>query len=130
MSRELIKIVGHSIVDIYTDDNYYRGCETCDYGSTYEREVKFYFNDGKYFVVEGGQSYDYPMTLADIMYVVLNYHDHIKTLDRDAFCEFIYKALIKKTCCNLDYNTNIKLKQETYDSMEDFDVESPFEFEV
>lgn len=123
------------IEDIKTHDYKYPGCETCDYGAIHEREVKFYFDDDDYITINAQASLEYHMTLADIMYVTLNNYDKIVLMNKEQFCEFIYKALVKKVSyssseCKLDYFTNIKFSKEIEESMDEFNAKSPFDFEV
>lgn len=97
MAKPMIELVDCKIINIDSYESYSPGCETCDYGSSYTREFTITFEDDKYIEISKSESYEYPMSLQDIMVVLLNHIDYIKSLTCKEFAKWIYLAMCKQT---------------------------------
>lgn len=93
MKKALIQLVDGSILDIDVDQGYVPGCETCDYGSCYTTDLIIRYNNKSCDVISDESMYEYGMSLSDIMKILLNYQEDIKTLKEIEVAEFIKNKL-------------------------------------
>ena len=97
---ELIKMVDGAIMNITQDDDFYPGCETCDYGSSYINEVNIFLT--KYKVhVNVSQMYNYTFSDGDMMKLFIGNLDEIKQMTEEQFTRWF---MVKME----EYDTNLK----------------------
>lgn len=67
------------------------GCNTCDYGSSYEISFGVRFSDGDYKVFDFAEMYDYPTSYERVIRTVLGNVEEIKEMTKQEFIDFFEK---------------------------------------
>lgn len=98
--KALIELVDGAIVNFETDQDYYSGCETCDYGSSYVTDIDIYYQNKERDTIRDDSMYEYGMSMSDVMKVMLNYQDDIKKLKEDEVAEFLKDKLENEYGCS------------------------------
>ena len=104
MSKKvLIELVDGAIVDIDTYQDYTSGCETCDYGSSYETEIFIYYRNRGRDTIRDDSPYKYGIAMSDMIKLVINYQEDIKKLKECEVAEFIKDKLENEyNCCGIE----------------------------
>lgn len=71
--------------------NSWSGCETCDYGSSYEISFGVRFSDGDYKTFDFAEMYDYPTSYERVIRTVLGNVEEIRQMTKQEFIEFFEK---------------------------------------
>ena len=93
MDKMLIQLVDGGIFDIDTDEYYYGGCPTCDYGSEYINEIDISMTKSNLHIVTN-QMYEYAMSQADLMHIILPEIDMIKAMTEDQFTDWLKDKIV------------------------------------
>lgn len=91
----LLELVDGGIVEILTDTFCYRGCDTCDYGSSYINEFTILFTDG-HVDIEIDEEYEYAVSEDYLMKLFLNNVNEIKQLTEEQVVKWIETKLLEK----------------------------------
>jgi len=79
-NKMLAEMIDGGITDISSDFSYSRGCETCDYGSSYCSEYTIYLSDNSYIRVSASQMYDYHLSDGHMIKTIVWNLDEIKAM--------------------------------------------------
>lgn len=90
----LIELIDGGIKKILDDSWAEGGCETCDYGSSYVNEYIFKMINGS-FKVEADQMYEHALSDGDMMKIMLQNIDEIKTLTEDGFTIWLKEKVLE-----------------------------------
>lgn len=91
----LLKLVDGGIENIYTDEEHYPGCPTCDYGSQYINNVEVILT--KHIVrASFNKMYDYLLSSGDLMQMILPNADAIQKMTESEFIEWLRLAFTQK----------------------------------
>lgn len=86
------------ILDIKTDNYFSSGCETCDYGSEYTREIDLVLDNGKTLEFRISQGYDYcDYSYGDLMKFILNGVEEFKTKTIYEFEDMLINSIRAKS---------------------------------
>lgn len=102
----LIQLIDGGLEDVTEDSDYYGGCETCDYGATYTKEICFYTTRG-FGTFKADSSYDYAFSIATIMRILFNNLDEIKEFTEKEFLDWFNEELHKETGKEIDYYSSL-----------------------
>ena len=94
----LIQLQDSAVIEIYEDEIYERGCETCDYGSSYGINYTFEFEDGERFNFDFADEYSSPVSEGDIMKFILNNLDELSVKTKEEFKAIISNEEIVLGC--------------------------------
>ena len=85
--KPIIKLKDVNIIEISTDSFSYSGCETCDYGSSYIREIHFWFDDGtpELFIIS--QEYSHICSEQDLILFFVNNLDALAEITKEELSE-------------------------------------------
>lgn len=97
--RTLIELVDGAIVDIDTDQDYTSGCDTCDYGSSYETDINIYYRNRKRDLIRDVSMYSYGICMSDMIKLMINYQEDIKKLRECEVADFIVDRLENEYGC-------------------------------
>lgn len=61
-----------NVKNVYYDNYFTAGCETCDYGSNYVSNIDIYLEDGESILIRTEQMYEYTLTESDFMQLLAN----------------------------------------------------------
>ena len=104
-SEELIKLIDGAIINITQDEDYYSGCETCDYGSRYINEINIFLI--KYIIhVNISQMYEYVFSENDMMKLFINNLDKIKQMTEEEFTKW-FEIKMEEFDADLDYEVKL-----------------------
>lgn len=84
----LVTMADGGIVNIDSDTESWRGCETCDYGSKYVNEYEFTMTKGT-IKVNVSQMYEHALTEDFVMRTVIGNLDTIKAMTEAEFFNWI-----------------------------------------
>ena len=97
MAKPLIMLKDDVITNIEDDSDFYSGCETCDYGSSYTSEMVFTYADGSTTSFRQEQMYEYGLKMEDVMRAVLTHAQEFSFLTREQFIEKMQEWLKEET---------------------------------
>lgn len=97
MAKPLITLADDVIVNIEDDSDFYPGCETCDYGSSYTSEITFTFQDGEYTRFRHEQMYEYGIKMDAVLRAILNHVQEFPFLNKKQFIEKMKEWLEKES---------------------------------
>lgn len=69
----------------------WKGCDTCDWGSSYEISFGIRFSDDSYKVFDFAEMYDYPTSYERVIRTVLGNVEEIRQMTKQEFIEFFEK---------------------------------------
>lgn len=78
MMFRLIELKNGFVTNIVYDEDYSRGCETCDFGSSYINEVTFIFDCGLRTRIDIKNMYEYALNEGVLMKILLNNTSYFK----------------------------------------------------
>lgn len=107
----LVKLLDGGIINITDDKDYYSGCETCDYGSSYSNYYEFEMTKCS-FVIEINQMYGYALSDGDIMNIILPNIDEIRQLTEDGFVDWVDDKILSRVGVRAKITTKLKNKEE------------------
>jgi len=90
----LIKLIDGGLLEIESDTWSERGCDTCDYGSSYVNKFEVELTSGKIYI-EIDNMYEYAMSEGSMMEIMLKNIEDIKTMNESDFVEWL-KVKIEK----------------------------------
>lgn len=85
--KPIVKLKDVNIIEISTDSFSYSGCETCDYGSSYIREIHFGFDDGTSESFQISQEYAYICSEQDLILFFINNLDALAEITKEELSE-------------------------------------------
>jgi hypothetical protein len=89
----LLNLVDGGIVEIYSDQESYGGCSTCDYGSSYINLYTIKLTKGT-IDIKTSKEYEYALTEDYMMKLILSNVEHIKQMEEKEFHRWL-KTKIK-----------------------------------
>lgn len=91
----LLKLVDGGIENIYTDEEHYPGCPTCDYGSQYINDVEVTLT--KHIIrASFNTMYGYLLSSGDLMQMILTNVDAIQKMTESEFIKWLRLAFYQK----------------------------------
>lgn len=103
----LVELLDGGIKDIYTDTDSNRGCDTCDYGSSYINEFTIYLTEGD-IQFKVSQMYEFALTEDYMMKTLLQNVEMIKAMTEKQFYDWLKE----------------KLETDYKDSVDEFEIET------
>lgn len=88
----LLKMINGGIVNITEDKDYYPGCETCDYGSSYFNEFKIELTTIN-IKIKASQMYEYPLSDGHMMKIILPNVEAIQKMTEKEFSVWLKNEL-------------------------------------
>lgn len=88
----LLKMVDGGILDVRSDLEYYEGCPTCNYGSSYINEYDIDLVTS-HVHIEVSQMYEYLLSEGDMMKLLLSNVDEIKQMTESAFTDWLKQGV-------------------------------------
>ena len=85
--KPIVKLKDVNIIEISTDSFSYSGCETCDYGSSYIREIHFWFDDGTSELFIISQEYSHICSEQDLILFFVNNLDALVEITKEELSE-------------------------------------------
>ena len=85
--KPIVKLKDVNIIEISTDSFSYSGCETCDYGSSYIREIHFWFDDGTSELFIISQEYSHICSEQDLILFFVNNLDALAEITKEELSE-------------------------------------------
>lgn len=94
MDKLLITMIDGGLVN-YEDDEYsYRGCPTCNYGSSYITEIDVTLTQYK-ISVRTNKMYDYVLSEGDMLKIFLSNYDIIQSMTEKEFIDWFKTKLLE-----------------------------------
>jgi len=90
----LIELLDGGILEVKSDTWSERGCNTCDYGSSYVNEFEVELTSSDVYI-EIDNMYEYAMSEGSMMEIMLKNIEEIKTMSESSFIDWL-KAKIEK----------------------------------
>lgn len=106
------------IKDIRYEKESYPGCPTCDYGSSYIFDIYIYLKNYT-LSIHSNKMYYYVFSEGDLMKLLLNNCEYIKSLTEKEFCdyvkEWVERNYKKNDECYKWQGTKIKVEVKSYE---------------
>jgi hypothetical protein len=105
----LLQMVNGGITNIYSDIDYWSGCETCDYGSRYINEYTIEMTTGT-IEIKVEQEYEYALSEGYMMGLILPNIDLIKSMTEEAFFDWIKTEMsnLEVDKINITFDKNVE----------------------
>ena len=97
----LLSLQDGGILNIDDSKEYFSGCETCDFGSSYINYFHIELTTMN-INIEASESYEYPLSDNHIMKIILPNIGSIQKKNEEEFSEWLQKSLMKEVK-NLEY---------------------------
>ena len=99
----IVKLKDGGIEEIWSDEEHYSGCPTCDYGSQYINNLRITLT--KYVIsARVNQMYEYRFSSGDMMKIILPNYEKILEMTEKEFAEWFRKAITEYKHKEIDYN--------------------------
>jgi hypothetical protein cdifQCD_20081 len=90
-SKYLIELKDDAVLDISTDKDYDKGCDTCDYYSTYTQEITFKLKNQDSFKISLEKKYKYPISEGKLIVLLADNRKIFKNMTAKEFKDFFFK---------------------------------------
>lgn len=107
MKDYLMKLVDGGIVNIDYDKEAFKGCPTCDYGSSYITDLTVTF-DRYVLKAHSDKMYDFCPTEYYLMKVLLQNCEFIKTMTEENCCKYLKERI--EALKDSEFSTKLKLE--------------------
>lgn len=102
----ILKLTDGGLTDVTEDSEHYGGCETCDFGAKFSKEVCFYTTKG-FGTFKVTTSYGYGFSISTIMKILFNNLETIEDFTEKEFLNWFEVELQKETGFSIDSHISL-----------------------